>query len=67
MGPLRFGLLHLFVPLTAWSVWTALRAIRAGNIKAHQGAMRGLYFGGLVIAGLLTFLPGRIMYRMFFE
>jgi uncharacterized membrane protein len=28
--------------------------------------MRGLYFGGLMIAGALTFLPGRIMYRMFF-
>ena len=28
--------------------------------------MRGLYFGGLIIAGLLTFLPGRIMHRMFF-
>jgi uncharacterized membrane protein len=28
--------------------------------------MRGMYLGGLVIAGLLTFIPGRIMYRMFF-
>jgi uncharacterized membrane protein len=28
--------------------------------------MRGLYIGGLIIAGLLTFIPGRIMYRMFF-
>jgi uncharacterized membrane protein len=67
VGPLRFGLLHLFIPLTVWSVWTTLRAVRAGNIAAHQGSMRGLYFGGLVIAGLLTFLPGRIMYRMFVE
>jgi uncharacterized membrane protein len=67
LGPFRFGLLHLFIPLTVWSVWTALRAVGRGDIAAHQGAMRGLYFGGLVIAGLLTFLPGRIMYRMFFE
>ncbi len=67
VGPLRFGILHLFVPLTAWSVWTALRSVRAGNIAAHRGAMRGLYFGGLVIAGILTLLPGRIMYRIFFE
>ena len=28
--------------------------------------MRGLYFGGLIVAGLLAFAPGRIMYRMFF-
>jgi len=65
VGPLRFGLLHLFVPLTAWSVWTALRSVRRGDIAGHQGAMRGLYVGGLVIAGLLTFLPGRMMYEMF--
>jgi uncharacterized membrane protein len=66
IGGFRFGLLHLFVLLTAWSVWTALRSARAGNIGAHQGAMRGLYFGGLIFAGLLAFLPGRIMHRMFF-
>jgi hypothetical protein len=28
--------------------------------------MRGVYFAGLIIAGLLTFIPGRVMYRMFF-
>ena len=28
--------------------------------------MIGLYFGGILIAGGLTFLPGRLMYRLFF-
>ena len=43
-------------------------AIRIGvwNIAAHKASMRGMYFGGLMIAGLLTFIPGRIVYRMFF-
>jgi uncharacterized membrane protein len=27
--------------------------------------MRGMYFGALIIAGLLAFAPGRVMYRMF--
>lgn len=67
VGPLRFGLQHLSVPLTAWSVWTAVRAVRRGDIAAHRGAMRGLYLGGLVVAGLLTFLPGRVMYQIFFD
>ncbi len=67
VGPFRFGLLHLFVVLTAWSVWTTLREVRKGNIAAHQGSMRGLYIGGLLIAGLLAFAPGRVMYRMFFD
>ena len=45
-GPFRLGLLHLFVPLTAYGVYGALATIRAGDIAGHRGAMRGLYFGG---------------------
>lgn len=61
-----FSLLHLFVLLTYWSVFSALWNLRRRNIKGHQGAMIGLYVGGLLIAGSLTFLPGRIMHRLFF-
>jgi uncharacterized membrane protein len=28
--------------------------------------MLSLYFGGLVLAGSLTLLPGRLLYRVFF-
>ncbi len=66
VGPLRLGLIHLFVPLTAWSIWRTLRYARAGQIAGHRQSMRGLYFGGLIVAGLLAFGPGRIMHRMFF-
>ncbi len=66
IGPLKLGLLHLFVPLTAWSIWRALHHAKRGEIAGHRGAMRGLYFGGLIVAGLLAFMPGRVMYRMFF-
>ncbi len=66
VGPLRLGLIHLFVPLTAWSIWRTLRYARAGQIVGHRQSMRGLYFGGLIVAGLLAFGPGRIMHRMFF-
>jgi uncharacterized membrane protein len=66
VGPFRFGLLHLFVPLVAHGVWGAFATIRHGDIKGHQRAMRGMYIGGLVIAGLLAFAPGRILNRMLF-
>jgi uncharacterized membrane protein len=56
----------LFIPLTVNGIWQTRRALRAGNIAAHKAPMRGLYIGGLIFAGLLTFLPGRVMYRMFF-
>ncbi|MGE0816004.1 MAG: DUF2306 domain-containing protein [Vicinamibacterales bacterium] len=66
VGPLRLGLIHLFVPLTFNGVYGALASIRHGRIRSHEAALRGLYFGGLIIAGLLAFAPGRVMYRMFF-
>jgi len=66
LRPGRFSWLHLFVLLTYWSVFSALWNLRRKNIKGHQGAMIGLYVGGLLIAGSLTFLPGRIMHRIFF-
>ena len=66
VGPIRLGLIHLFIPLTINGIYQTRKALRTGNIRAHKASMRGMYFGGLVIAGLLTFIPGRIMYRMFF-
>jgi uncharacterized membrane protein len=66
IGALRFGPIHLFVPLTLWGVWSALITIKRGNIVGHRSAMLGLYIGGLLIAGTLAFMPGRIMNRIFF-
>jgi uncharacterized membrane protein len=39
---------------------------RKGNIKRHKQAMTYTYVGGLIIAGAFTFLPGRLMYQLFF-
>ncbi|MGE0360232.1 MAG: DUF2306 domain-containing protein [Vicinamibacterales bacterium] len=66
VGPLRLGWIHLFVPLTMHGIYGALVTIRAGDVRGHRSAMRGLYFGGLIVAGLLAFTPGRVMHRMFF-
>jgi uncharacterized membrane protein len=66
LGPLRLGWIHLFVPLTMHGIYGAFATIRAGDVRGHQSAMRGLYFGGVIVAGLLAFAPGRVMYRMFF-
>ena len=57
---------HLFIPLTLFGVFGALWNIRRGNIKGHRNAMLGLYWGGLMIAGALTLLPGRLLHRVFF-
>lgn len=66
VGPLRLGLLHLLVPLTLRGVWMAFQTIRRGDIQAHKRHMLGLYLGALVVAGVLSFAPGRLLHRAFF-
>ena len=61
-----FSPVHLFVPLTLAGVVGALYYARRHNIKAHRKSMLGVYIGGLLIAGSLTLLPGRIMHSVFF-
>jgi uncharacterized membrane protein len=64
--PGRFSYFHLFVLLTYWGVFSAIWRLRKKDIRGHKRAMVGLYVGGLLVAGGLTFLPGRMMYRLFF-
>jgi uncharacterized membrane protein len=59
-------LIHLFIPLTFFSVAAALWSARHGRISGHKQAMLGLYFGGIIIAGILAFSPGRIMHQFVF-
>ena len=49
-----------------WGVYTAVAGAHRHDVNQHHGAMLGLY-AGILIAGTLTFLPGRMMHRMFFE
>jgi len=44
----------------------AVIAARRHNVRRHRLAMIGMFTGGLVIAGLFTFLPGRIMHAAVF-
>ena len=61
----HFGFIHLFALLVIYSVPAAYIAIRKGDIKKHRMNMLGLYFGGLVIAGAFTFVPGRLLHSWF--
>lgn len=64
IGP--FSPIHLFAVLTYWSLFVALRHVRAGRYQEHGTAMRLLYLQALGIAGVFTLLPGRTMSRMIF-
>ena len=62
---------NAYSPIHALSAWTLLglpfgiAAIRRRNIKKHRDTMTGMFMGGMVIAGLFTFLPGRLMWELF--
>ena len=58
--------LHAFTAVTVVSLWAGLAGIRRGNIMQHAGSMTGLYVGGLLIAGVFAFIPGRTMWKVFF-
>jgi hypothetical protein len=40
-------------------------AARAHNIKRHKFYMLGVYLGAVLIAGVFTFTPGRLMHTWF--
>ncbi|MBA3812242.1 MAG: hypothetical protein H0X27_11490 [Caulobacteraceae bacterium] len=53
--------IHLFSVLTLVLVPVIIHRARTGQVAKHQRAVLGLIVGGLVIAGLFTFLPGRVL------
>ena len=59
-----FSLIHLLSILVLIQVPTAIIAARHGRTAMHSRFMKGVFFGGLVIAGAFTFLPGRIMHAV---
>lgn len=59
--------IHILSIVTVVFLYRGIAAARARRIVEHRATMQGLYLGALVIAGLFTFLPGRIMYEVFFE
>lgn len=61
-----FSPVHLLIPLVLFGTYGALRGARAHQVSRHRRAMLGVYFGGILFAGGLTFLPGRIMHEIFF-
>lgn len=61
-----FSPIHLLIPLTLFGVVGALRGAWTHNIRLHRTAMISVYIGGILIAGTLAFLPGRIMHAVVF-
>jgi uncharacterized membrane protein len=58
--------IHLLSILTLASLPGALYYAHTHQVRRHRDAMLGLFLGALVIAGIFTLLPGRIMHKVVF-
>ena len=61
INPGGFSPIHLFSILTLVTAPLIVYQARRGEVAKHQRAVLGLMIGGLAIAGLFTFLPGRAL------
>lgn len=57
----HFGVIHLFCAVVFFSIPMAIWSIRRGRVRTHAGYMRGVYIGGILVAGAFAFAPGRIL------
>ncbi len=73
LTPGRFSMVHLFIPWTLFwvpfAMWSIHMYKKTGDIRwrySHRNSMIGLYFGGLLVAGTFTLLPGRVIHNLLF-
>lgn len=64
IGP--FSPIHLLSFFVLYVLFVAVRAARSGNIRRHKSAMIQLYILALLLTGLFTLLPGRVMHQVVF-
>jgi uncharacterized membrane protein len=58
--------IHLLSIMVLAMLPLAIYYARAHRVRGHKLTMLGIFSGALVIAGLFTFVPGRIMHRVVF-
>jgi uncharacterized membrane protein len=58
--------IHLLSIFTLAALPLAVLAGHRHDVRRHQRAMIGLFAGALLIAGIFTFAPGRIMHAVVF-
>jgi len=64
IGPFSpIHLLSIYVPIM---LVVGVLAARRHNVQRHRRTMIGLFAGALIIAGLFTFMPGRVMHAVVF-
>jgi uncharacterized membrane protein len=60
----KFSIIHIFVPITLIGCFQVVYFIRAGNLTKHKKAVKGLFFYALIIPGILSVTPGRVLWKL---
>jgi uncharacterized membrane protein len=60
-----WSFVHLLSGWTIVALPMAIFAIRSRKVEAHRRTMTGIFVGGLIVAGGLSFIPGRFMFEFF--
>ena len=63
-GNLSF--IHMFTLLTFIAIPQSILSARQGRIEKHKRQVAGFYAGSLLVAGMFSFLPGRLMWHWAF-
>jgi uncharacterized membrane protein len=58
--------IHLLSIMVLGMLPLAIYFARIHRVRGHKLTMLGIFSGALIIAGLFTFVPGRIMHRVVF-
>jgi uncharacterized membrane protein len=62
----HFSFIHLISGWTILALPMGVAFARRHKVKLHARMMTGLFTGGLILAGLFAFIPGRLMWELFF-
>ncbi len=61
-----FSPIHLLSIMVIFFIGSSIYYVRIGNIKRHRSVMISLYWLALILTGLFTLLPGRLMHQVIF-
>jgi uncharacterized membrane protein len=62
-----FSPIHLLSIVVLAALAWAISAIRQRSVATHERIMTFLFFGGLVLPGLFTLLPERLLYKVLLQ
>ncbi len=66
LNPKGYSIIHLLSVFVLCMLPLGVYAAKKHDVNRHGRIMTNLFIGGMVVAGIFTFFPGRLMWQMFF-